>query len=286
MKKYCIYSDKFTEDWSEEHIVPLSLGGHDDFTIDVDRKTNSDVGSKIDGGLANDFLTLFDRDRVSATGRSGSHPKPVAKVARAEDGTPVQVSFGKDGLEIFDLSERSPLPKHDARGETVEVRITLDTTIEARFAAKVALSAGYYAYGETFRNHVEHSEFREIMNFDPKNPPAGSKARVYDNWHCEDEDESRYHVIKMAATIGGCSSVIMMPGQDCFGVAVSALGRFVGMINVPARSEHFPNTGEYMLGHCVYLQGGMTKRFSLQYVLNIIEDHIRCASADNSAAKV
>ena len=286
MKKYCIYSDRYTEDWNEEHIFPLSLGGHDDFTIDVDRKTNSELGSKIDGGLANDFLTLFDRDRASASGRSGRHPKPVVKIARAKDGSPVQVSFGKDGLEIFDLPERALLPRHDARGRTVECKINLDMTIEIRFTAKVALSAGYYAYGDTFRNHVEHSEFREIMNFDPPNPPVGSKARVYDNWHCEDEDEPRYHIIKMATELGGCSSVIMMLGQDCFGVAVGVLGRFVGMINVPARSEHFPNTGEYRLGHCVYLQGGMTKRYSLHYVLNKIEDHVSGALSDISAAEV
>ena len=55
---YCIYSGKVLDDdeMNIEHIIPLSLGGCDSFTIMVGKKINSDLGSKIDGKFCNDFL--------------------------------------------------------------------------------------------------------------------------------------------------------------------------------------------------------------------------------------
>ena len=102
---YCVYTDKETLDPSPEHIIPLSLGGHNDFVIDVDRKFNNDIGSKVDGKLANDFLVLFERDKADAVGHSRKHPAPVVTHANLIDGTPVQAKFGKNGLSLFDLRE-------------------------------------------------------------------------------------------------------------------------------------------------------------------------------------
>lgn len=78
-KGYCIYLDDMSDDLSVEHIIPMSLGGLDDFSIFADRKFNNSTASKIDSGLANDFLILFDRDRQKATGHSGASPEPRVK---------------------------------------------------------------------------------------------------------------------------------------------------------------------------------------------------------------
>ena len=55
---YCIYSGKeiTPEEATVEHIIPLSLGGNNQFTTNVGKKINSDVGSKIDGKFSQDFL--------------------------------------------------------------------------------------------------------------------------------------------------------------------------------------------------------------------------------------
>jgi len=267
MKTYCIYSDKMTSDPSREHIIPLCLGGHDDFVINVDRKINCDIGSKVDGRLSNDFLILFDRDRAAAQGHSGKHLRPVVKRASLKDGTPVHAIFGKDGLGIFDLKEMAPLERSDSRGQTIELRnISIPADIDMMFVAKVALAAGYFVYGEIFRKYVDHSEFRLIMNMDETNLPTNSMALAYNRFYEPSDDDINFHIKRIATGLGACSSVIILPSQNRFGVSVGVLGRFLGFISVPAESKHLPNEGAYRYGHCIYLQDGQLYRCSFDHV--------------------
>ena len=263
METYCIYTDKMTSDPSREHIIPLSLGGHDDFAINVDRKFNCDIGSKIDGRLSNDFLILFDRDRTAAKGYSGKHPRPVVKSASLKDGPPIHAIFSKDGLELFDLKTMASLERRDCRGQTIELRnISISIDIDMMFVAKVALAAGYFVYGETFRKYVDHSEFRLIMNMDKNNLPTNLKALAYNRFYEPSNDDINYHIKRLATEIGACSSVIILPSQNRIGVSVGVLGRFLGFISVPAESNHLPNEKAYRYGHCIYLQDGQLYRYS------------------------
>ena len=264
---YCIYTDKNTNDPSPEHIIPLSLGGHNGFTIQVDRKFNNDIGSKVDGKLANDFAVLFERDRENAVGYSGKQPKPSVRKANLADGTPVQATFGKDGLKIFDLIKKKEIPRSEARGKIINCQnIKIDMDIDLMFVAKVALAAGYFAYGDAFKEHVEADEFRQIMNFDKHNLPKQSSARVYGRFHQPEPTEDMFHILKMATELGNCSSVVMMPSKESFGVAVSVLGKFMGFVSVPSNSAYLPNTDNYQYGHCIYLQNGEVKRFSFDHI--------------------
>jgi len=274
---YCVYTDKETLDPSPEHILPLSLGGHDDFVIDVDREFNNDIGSKVDGKLANDFIVLFDRDRAGAVGHSKKHPIPTVKNAKLTDGTPVQVKFGKDGLSIFDLREMKDIERSDSRTHQVQCNnIEIDIDIDLMFVAKVALAAGYYAYGYDFVKNVRTDEFRKIMNLDKKNLPEDSLARVYPRFHEPEEGDDMFHILKMMTEIGNCSSVILAPSNENFGVAVSILGKFLGFISVPCKSSNLVNDGNYKYGHCIYIQNEQVKRFSLDYIrlrlLNELEE--------------
>lgn len=264
---YCIYTNKKTSDPNSEHIIPLSLGGHNEFTIQVDRKFNNDIGSKVDGKLANDFAVLFERDRADAVGHSGKPPKPIVKKANLTDGTPIQATFGKDGLKLFDLINKKEVPRSDARGRVIKCcGIKVDMDIDLTFVAKVALAAGYFAYGDAFKEHVDTEEFRKIMNFDKKNFPKQSSARVYGRFHKPEPTEDMFHILKMATELGNCSSVVMMPSKESFGVAVSVLGQFMGFISVPSDSKFLPNLNNYQYGHCIYLQGGEVKRFSFEHI--------------------
>jgi hypothetical protein len=264
---YCIYTDKDTTDPSPEHIIPLSLGGHNGFTIQVDRKFNNDIGSKVDGKLANDFLVLFERDRNDAVGYSGKSPKPRAKNGNLVDGTPVQTTFGKEGLKIFDLVKKKEILRADGRGKIINCQnINIDLDIDLMFVAKVALAAGYFAYGEAFKEYVETDEFRKIMNFDKQNIPKQSSAKVYSRFHEPKPAEDMFHILKMATELGNCSSVVMMPSKESFGVAVSVLGKFMGFVSVPSNSACLPNSDNYQYGHCIYLQGGEVKRFSFDHI--------------------
>ncbi len=61
---FCIYSGKVCSDdaRSDEHIIPYSLGGTNRFvTRDVSRAANNDVGTRVDGGLINNFFVAHER---------------------------------------------------------------------------------------------------------------------------------------------------------------------------------------------------------------------------------
>jgi hypothetical protein len=74
---YCPYTDRDIpiDDSNPEHIIPLSLGGLNGFTLPVSKDFNSRAGSEIDGALANDFLVMSERDKHSVWGHSGNHLK-------------------------------------------------------------------------------------------------------------------------------------------------------------------------------------------------------------------
>ena len=163
---YCPYMDRELNEseTSREHVIPLSLGGNNAFTVRVSRKFNSDIGSKIDGALSNDFFMLSRRSQLDVRGHSRKRPKLILKKSRDSDtGEPLQILIDKQsGLKIW-----SPKTKEYSTGGTrFESSISINPNSSIRFTAKVALSAGYYVYGDLFRNNVEHDEIRFIMNHD------------------------------------------------------------------------------------------------------------------------
>lgn len=273
MSEYCIYLDGLSDDMSKEHIFPMSLGGLDSFCIQADRAFNSNVGSKVDGAIANDFIMLFKRDRAEAKGHSSTHPEPVARRATLEDGTPIQATFSKNGLRLYDLKQKRVLDKREW-SRTIQVRdLRLDMDADVRFVAKVALAAGYYAYGELFKNCVEHSQARMIVNAE-RLTDVRPNIRLYTRFQDSESlpDPSDYHLFKTAIELSGCSCVLMLPGKDCFGVIVGVLGEFMGMINIPANTAGFPNEGAYSLGHCIFLQEGQVKRMSFRHLCDKISN--------------
>ena len=48
-------------------------------------------------------------------------------------------------------------------GETLHVQMRFNFLIRLRFVAKVVLSAGYYIFGDYFKNYVSHADTRRMM---------------------------------------------------------------------------------------------------------------------------
>ncbi|QEO76767.1 MULTISPECIES: HNH endonuclease [Pseudomonas] len=276
MTDYCIYLDGPSTDLSKEHIIPMSLGGLDSFCIQADRKFNNEVGSKVDGAVANDFLMLFNRDKANAKGHSGAQPQPIARRATLIDGSPVQVTFSKNGLQIYDLKQRRYLGKGERRGGQVKIDgLKLDLNADIKFVAKVALAAGFYAYGDLFRKGVMHSEPRKIVTANSL-MDIRPDVRLYTRFQGDQElpDPGDFQMFKMIVELSGCSCVLIIPGKNCFGVVVGVLGEFMGMINIPADTIGFPNEGDYILGHCIFLQSGKVKRMSFRHVALKLSDYL------------
>lgn len=74
---FCPYlgEDLPDADFSLEHIVPLSVGGCDAFSIRVSKKANSDCGDEVDALLTNNFFIAAERIALGLTGQSGRLPK-------------------------------------------------------------------------------------------------------------------------------------------------------------------------------------------------------------------
>lgn len=253
---YCPYTDKDipVSRSNPEHIIPLALGGLNTFTLPVSKDFNSRVGSEIDGALANDFLVMTKRDKHLVKGHSGREPEYVATNASdAETGAPLRVTVGRrKGLRIW-----SPIEKRDLTGlgKKVNLPFTLDMDIALRFVAKVALSAGYFIYGDFFRHKVKHEEFRTIMNHRPTEVGEAiytMEARV-DHRFREAQTDNEKIFRAMCQIVGPHSIVAVMPTYTTLCVVVGVLGDYMGTISVPADAREFPNNDDFRWGQLYVL---------------------------------
>jgi hypothetical protein len=73
----CPYADRGIpiSESSPEHIIPLALGSISGFTIPVSKDFNSNIGSEIDGALANNVLVMSKRDKHKAKDIAKSIPR-------------------------------------------------------------------------------------------------------------------------------------------------------------------------------------------------------------------
>jgi hypothetical protein len=270
---YCPYTDQdYPEtECNSEHIIPLSLGGVNDFEIPVHRDTNSTIGSRIDAAMAEDFLVKMKRNRYDVRGHSGKEPVFVVKNANNSSGLPLQVALNRrTGLRVWSPRDREYVTDERASKVTLAIGMQLDTA--RKFVAKVALSAGYLVYGDLFRKHVKHQDLRTVMNFNPEDRASiqDNDARVDDRF-IENENENESEEAKIFRALCAASEPYPMigfaHGHGRFGVFVGILGDYAGMIHVPAQLEQFPKDGEHEMGHVIQLTDSGIVRNSMKHVL-------------------
>ena len=268
---YCPYTDRDIPEGqsSPEHIIPLSLGGINGLEISVDSAVNSQVGSKLDGALGNEFLFALKRTKFDTRGHSGK--KPVALIRKAtygENNRPAQVCFhSNERLKVWDSRDG----QFKERVPRFGISVSIDIDLPVRFAAKVALAAGYYVYGDLFRQHVDHRQFRDVMNTDmhkldftktPADLGLGHLTLQVDSYLREIPDEPEYDGLNSIRAF--CSSVegsvvVLAPGYGCFSVGVGILGQYVATVIAPAETDTFPNDGNYAWGHVLAVTGKTLK---------------------------
>jgi len=141
-----------------EHIIPLSLGGCNGFTVMVCKAKNSEVNQKIDAKMNNDFLLKIRQVQHDFRGHSGS--TPVLKVKRAMvNNNPASWEYSKQEIKV-----RDHINKVDLQGEqTVELSASFDLIIRSKFVSKVALATGYFMFGDTFVQNADHNSLRTYV---------------------------------------------------------------------------------------------------------------------------
>ena len=266
---YCPYSDRdIPEDQSNsEHIIPLSLGGINGFEIPVSKKQNATVGSNLDGLLAKDFIIKKSRNKYDVRGHSRKKPFVEFNSAKcALTNKPLNVKFdAHEGIKIW-----SHLDKKLLKGQqSVALSLKVDLDVDLMFVAKVALSAGYYAYGNVFREHVEHPEFRSIMNSRPDElgPNEPPQFALVDSRFMKTDEESLQLFRLLCELVMPSSLVGFVPSSHSLSVFVGILGNYVGTITVPANSRYIPNKDEFEWGHVICLQKGELVRMSFKSIL-------------------
>ena len=275
---YCPYTDEDIPQSaaSSEHIIPLSLGGVNGFELPVNRDYNRRIGSELDGKLAGEFLWALRRTKYDARGHSGKEPWATSKVASyGVNHQPAQVHFhSKKGVRVWDVRKGKSI---SGRG-SVEINASLNIDLPYRFVAKVALAAGYYVYGDLFRQHVDHPQLRDVMNIDPAQLDLSRSPTELginhltlriDHYLLEapSDLDSEISLVRMFCSSIKGSVVILMPGYSCFGVAVGLLGQYLGMVNVPANTKSFPNAGDYSWGHAIAIVDGTLRTCSWKSAL-------------------
>ena len=154
-----------------------------------------------------------------------------------------------------------------------------------RFAAKVALSAGYFVYGDLFRRAVAHEEIRFIMEFDLTDVTAEEKAELRrragtmgiqaEDWLRRD-DNPDLEVYRLLSQAYGHSSVVgLMPTRSSVTVFVGVLGLYIGLVDAPAETSKFPLGGTHDLGHMMVLRDAKIERQSLRDAARMLKGMLR-----------
>lgn len=286
---YCIYTDKEIpkEQTNREHIIPLSLGGSNEFVLNVYERTNSTLGSKIDGNLSNDFLIQLLRKTFDTRGHSNQKVIPKLKNSRLIPlDIPVQVSFIDDELKVYDVIGKQYLDKEHYKQKEFESKVQFDRFIRIKFTAKTLLAAGYYVYGDLFRSKADHSALRDYMNNvinKEKNDLINPRLRLYDPLSLVEEcDEPFTEVLKLICSYVKSSCVIFILGPENISGAVGILGEIIGTINFKANTNDFPNDDDYELGHIVYFKDKKMIRKSFYDMVKEIADSLGIEKLETS----
>lgn len=82
---------------SEEHIIPLSIGGSNGFTtLDVCKRSNNDLGSSVDAPFSNTLPIAIKRHELKIKSSSGKIP-PIVWHGHSDDGIPGKMTIHSDG---------------------------------------------------------------------------------------------------------------------------------------------------------------------------------------------
>jgi len=275
---YCPYTDREIpqDDTSLEHVIPLALGGHDRFVVPVDRKTNSSLGSSIDGALANEFFVARQRVKYDARGHSGHEPSVILKQVKDRTAQrPLQVRWGKR-LEVYDVIERRYRPE----AMEIGISINLDLDIRLRFLAKAFLAAGHLIYGDLFRSSVEHREARVLMRGPRRlaeSELTSIQTRVFEWFNTELPPEQKE---ELCVQQGICSMVkgsllVFVPSGKKLRVFGGILGAYLGMLSVPANTTNFPKSGDHDLGHAIVVSNGNVLRWPYRRLLGRLLQQVK-----------
>lgn len=247
---YCIYSNRevLEENTNLDHIIPLSLGGCNEFTIRSEVSENSRLGTVVDGVLANDPIISLIRSKLGVAGHSSAPDAAVWKKSflNGDPSRPVQIRFPADvtsPLEIWDSKARRVLSHEEATNVEFSSQLRIGKFSRLRFVAKVALGAGYFVYGDTFRSYADHDTIRRMVNLNIEDKNVDWSAidiQVYDPFTpVAERDKGLTQIFRRLAEQLGASTSFLVCAENII-ASVGVLGHWLGAVNFKADTTKFP----------------------------------------------
>ncbi len=284
--KWCPYlgEELPKNSFNEEHIIPLSLGGSNKLTIEVEKNINAELGRKLDSEIGKTPIISSARRHHSLKGQSKRKPKVVWPLEHKGlkgrlDLTPEQPVFStfrshnEYGLNLI---------KNLSGGEKLRTSFSLDENLILSFGAKIALGVGYYLYSEIFRDYGYHAELRKLMNSDKSVdalkfivsnnkgkgfwglswPRSLKTSKVFPPWFDAILDQNNRNVI---FTLHTTSEIII-------GISILS-GFYRWYFNLSNDSDRFPIGGEFELGAAIEINLN-DRAFVKKDLRSYLEDYI------------
>lgn len=275
---YCIYSNSnfHRDEMNDEHILPMSLGGANNFSLLVNSEINSQLGSKIDGRLTSDYLISCLRRRMQWIGHSGKEPKIILKNVRIKNSnSPVQLKFDSSGRHVFDLINKRYLTHNERTGVEFSINMYFDKYVRTLFIAKTVLSTGFRIYKQRFLDYADHDSLRDYMNFAFHKSEDQIKSldiRLMDSFiELEDEISNQTrNYFKSISKLLNCSLVMFVVCSEHILASVALGGTYLGTINFKVDASQFQDQGKLEGGFIIGIQNGKAICSSFNYIEELI----------------
>jgi len=270
---YCIYTDQDVAkaDGNWDHVIPLSLGGTNQFQVWSQEAFNSKMGSEVDGALASDPLLAPGLARSPVKGHG---KKPVPRWRRATiAGRPAQISHTPEGMRVWDARAGRELTEHESAGENLTVQLNIGMFTALRFLAKVALGGGYFVYGKALLTAIDCAALRKVIALDieaAKTDPALRSCgfQIVDRFHPDAKPGAPAYLYRVMCELMPRSIFITEPFANGIAFHVGVLGTYIGTIFCPGDTHGIPVEGEdHDRGHAVILAPGTFERHSFEALL-------------------
>lgn len=270
---YCVYTntDVLGSHGNWDHVIPLSLGGTNQFVVWADASYNSVVGSVVDGPVTKDLLIA---PSLMVAGVKGHSKKPAVPRWRKAtiDGRPAQATLTTEGFKIWDAKAGRELDDTEISGTELTLSFSIGAFTALRFLAKVALGGGYFVYGDSIREAIDCDALRKIIMLDVEAAKQDRKlltsgVQVCDRFHEDSQPGGAGYLYRVACEGLNRSIFITQPFQNGVAFHVGITGTFLGTIFLPGDTSRLPAEGEHEHGHVVLLAPGSMERYSLLEVL-------------------
>ena len=240
-QNFCIYSNKniLDEEKGIEHVIPLSLGGCNEFTIFTSEKKNNEYGTTIEGPFTKDFFICINRIKNNTKGHSKKEPNLILKGSSNNHPVAIKVSHGSK-TTIFDYIDNMEIFPSE-----LHISASIDVDCYIPMIAKTILAAGYYKYGDSFNKYVDCDSLRLICD-NAKNGEWINLANqgrldniLYSIRFSEINQEEKSHQDYFAKAFeeSNVSGVAFEFVEDRLLAFIGFNGFYVGMLNVPSNNK-------------------------------------------------